>query len=168
MTDSEAGDVFEMCFVSWPGFRDWLNSTKTPAETLADWRGMIIDLDAEHCTEAIRRMRRGELELPAAYDRDRLPIKLRSYARRIAQDAAKQQADKRLADETHRRLRRREGDPFAFNLGTLLRESKIAGERLARGEITAEQNRSIVDQLAAKARQTKAATSAAKYQEVFE
>lgn len=161
MNDHEAGQIYEMVFIAWPGFRDWLNSTKTPAETLAEWRRMIVDLEVDHCIEAVRRMRTGDLELPAAYDRDRLPIKLRSYARRIAQDVAKEQADINTAAMSRQRLQRREADPFAFNLGTLLKQSREAGKQLQRGEITIEQNQAIVDELATKARQTKAAAVAA-------
>lgn len=160
MTSQDAENIFEALFMAFPGFREWLNGTRYPAETLTEWRGMIVDLDADHCYEAIQKMKLGELELPAAYERDRLPIKVRSYARRIAQDVAKQQADQNVRELTRQRLKRREGDPFAYNLGTLLKQSREAGRKLAAGEITREENAAIVDELAAKAKLSKGAVFA--------
>ena len=152
MTEQESAIIFDRLFVAFPSYREWLAKTEKPRETFDAWKKMLRVCHYEDADVAVEKMLSGELEMPAAYERDMLPMRLRSYSLRVTQDRRKYQADRRLAEESQERRRRRgDGDPYEYNLGTLLKESREAGRQLRDGEITREENDAIVAELRRKA-----------------
>lgn len=155
MNIDEARQLYRALFTAFPSFKDYLDRLEDGEATYRVWCEMLAKVEYDHGVEVVALLKSGDRKLPEAYDRDRLPLLLRSYAQRIADDRAKAEANEKLQQESQRRRVIRSDSPWRHNLGSILNDARESGRRLRDGEITEAENARIVDELRTKARETK-------------
>ena len=84
MDRRQAAALIEHFFTAFPNYREWIHRTANPEGTISIWLDQIEACDADDVRAVIGEMIYGRRELPAAYDRDRLPAILRDGADELA------------------------------------------------------------------------------------
>jgi hypothetical protein len=144
MTITEASAILDELFVAFPHLEDYVRKVANPQATIDEWKKMIATIRHDFASQAVAKMKSGQLEVPATpWDIALLPNKLRSYAGRIADDAARDAREAKVRFESQERQRPRSG----ANIGRLCRASLDAGAMLRDGVISEDRNREIVGEL---------------------
>jgi len=133
-----AQDQLRRIFKAFPQYRDWAAKTEDPVAMFAAWSRMLCRLAPSDLGVAVDQILDGRLKMPEAYERDQLPIKLLSYAGRIAQDRRKTEAERlkiRRLDEI-RQARDATRPRFRFSAADVFTETCKLDNLLSRGEIT--------------------------------
>lgn len=128
----------EYC-VAFPQTQAWIDGLTDSTATLAAWRGAMSDVDPDAAAEVTRRMAAGDIEPPAAYDREKTAAIVRRHAREIVW---------RRADAS-RRAEPAEADTGARHkpLGPVLRRAMQIGQQFRDGQISASQRAEAMEQV---------------------
>lgn len=84
---------------AFPDMRRWLGSIENPSETLALWQSALHDCELRHAKQATSAMIAGDVDAPAAYERERLPAIIRKHIKQL-RTAESQQAKASAAINT--------------------------------------------------------------------
>lgn len=84
MLEDEFREWLDRHLEAFPQLRVWLEGLPKPAATLGAWRGALADVAPEDAAAVTDAMVRGDIQAPAAYDRERTAAIVRQNAREIA------------------------------------------------------------------------------------
>ena len=125
---------------AFPDLQAWLSKVQDTGATVKVWRGVLEDVDADAAKEATQKMARGDIEPPAAYERERTAAIIRKAAKKIAFD--KKRADQ---DAAQRKEATRRG--VCQPIGPLIRRAMAVGYKVRSGEMTAEERDAAMEQI---------------------
>lgn len=140
MSPQEFEGWFAAHCAAFPAIQAWLGTVTDAKATLAVWQDILSDVEAESAHQATKLMARGDIEPPAAYDRERTAALIRRAAKKITFD--KRQA-KRDAANRKEATQRGKCQP----LGPLIRRAMSIGYRYRDGEITEQQRDEMMEQV---------------------
>ena len=142
MTRDQMLDALSALLAAFPSVHDFYTNNQ-----LRDvWLQQLADCEAADVAAVINEVIAGNIELPPNYAYDRIAVTIRKHARDMR---AKRRDEQRMEDL----LATPSADHWKYNLGSLMKASRAAGEKLKSGEITKEENDRIVADLRAKARE---------------
>lgn len=128
MNEPEARAIYKRLFVAFPQYREWLEQTESPEDTLSVWCKMLSNVPREAAGEAVERFIDGRLEMPKAYERDDLPRRLKSCSWRIKQDNDREE---RVAAERRNRDRiKKDRNVYKYSAVQLYEEAREVGKLL--------------------------------------
>ncbi len=143
MTNEEFSTWSRRLFIAFPSLWDWLQANSpSPLETQAIWRKCLEPYTLDECSQVLDEWSAGTREPFAAYERDKVHLRVRA---RIEQDRDRQRKRDdaaRLVDMGTRRERSHDG--VSVGVGSMMdrvmaqavREGAVEHKRLLRGEIT--------------------------------
>lgn len=140
MTDDEAVDIFDRLFTAFPSYREWLLRCSDSRKTYDTWRRMLSSVSHADASVAVERIIDGDLEMPEAYERDQLPVRLRSYARRIEQDRRMAAKDQRTLAAGRRTSEHAMPAWFMSEFRTIWMTAQRIGLQVRDHEISKEEN----------------------------
>lgn len=140
MSPQEFEGWFAAHCAAFPAIQAWLGTVTDAKATLAVWQEILSDVEAEAAQQATKLMARGDIEPPAAYDRERTAALIRRAAKKITFE--KRQA-KRDAANRKEATQRGKCQP----LGPLIRRAMAVGYKARSGEMTAEERDAAMEQI---------------------
>ena len=149
MNTKQAKVLFKQLFTAFPQYEQWLGEItqkqlddgRNPDDTTFHvWCRMMEPVSYECASIAVERLLRGQLKMPEAYERDQLPVRLRSYAARIQDDRA---AEIRRARQRGVFSEERQAKANSFNRrwtgSEILKETRKIHHRYRNGDLTEEE-----------------------------
>lgn len=133
MNANEFRDWLAFHCESFPEFRRWLDQTDSPSKTLDAWREALSDCEMGDCFAASKAMLAGDLEPPAAYERERLPGMVRKFCKIRRSERVQKAKDREILLAASRSGK-------CQPIGPLLREARELGFAKRDGEITDEEH----------------------------
>lgn len=136
MVEIEFNEWLAAYCAAFPQTQTWLDGLHDASATLAIWRGAMCDVDPDAAAEVTRRMASGDIEPPAAYEREKTAGIVRRHAREIVwrkNDAAKRSETNTETGARHKPI------------GPVLRRAMDIGRRFRDGQITAAQRAEAMD-----------------------
>lgn len=156
MNSEQAKTIFDRIFVAFPMFREWLAKVESPKDTYADWCRMLAKVSWYHGEQVCELLVTGERKMPAAYERDQLPVFIKSYADRLVQDerSAAAEGRKRSAVDEYRSGRQRSADArsgrdelYEMKMSTAYRKLLEIGQQFQDGQIDEETRKERADEI---------------------
>jgi hypothetical protein len=144
MTLEQSRKLLDDLFVTYPHLDTYVSNLTNPQGTIDEWRRLVAKLEYTTTSEAIRRLRDGEAEIPTKpWEIGLLPFFIRGVAGRVADDAAK------FARAETLRAAQREAKPgrnaeAAASFAACRKIAMAAGACKFRGEISKERNDEIM------------------------
>jgi hypothetical protein len=133
MNTKEFRDWIAFHYECFPEMRRWIDQTESPTKTLDAWREALSDCDMGDCFDASKAMLAGDLEPPAAYDRERLPGMIRKFCKVRRSERMQRAKDREILQSASRSGK-------CQPIGPLLREARELGFAKRDGEITDEEH----------------------------
>lgn len=133
MNKSEFGDWLAFHYECFPELRRWIDGTESPGKTLDAWREALKDCELSDCFDASKAMLAGDLEPPAAYERERLPGMVRKFCKIRRSERVQRARDREVLQSASRSGK-------CQPIGPLLREARELGFAKRDGEITDEEH----------------------------
>lgn len=141
MNITEAEQVFNELFISFPHMHRFLNDSASPEQTLDQWCHMLGRVEYATGMAVVDRWKAGDLDPPdKPWELGMLPAKIRAVASRMADERAKQE---RL-DVLRQQSEERSGRSGKDNLAQAIRVAMAAGEAYRSGGITETRNNEIM------------------------
>lgn len=140
MTEDQAKTLFNQLFIAFPGYQNWLEKTDDPNATLAVWCKMLRSVSHGAGVQVVDRLIEGKLAMPKAYERDELPVLVKSYAARIDQDEGARRATEEARQSRQRAAGARRRDEYKLPLRKGLEQMRQIGHDRRDGKITQAQH----------------------------
>lgn len=133
MTSNDFDAWLDALLDAFPGTQAWLGTIEHPQNTLEVWKKVMSDVDFDDATEVVRLMASGDIDPPAAYDRDRTAGFVRKHAKGLS---SARRAESIAEAERRENTRKGRCQP----IGPLIKRAMASGAKRRAGEITQEQH----------------------------
>lgn len=116
---------------AFPDLQRWLSELPNSQDALRVWRETLADVRLEDAWEITRRMSRGDVEPPKAYERERTAARVRRLAKELEYESRKAENEREERREAASRGHCQPIGPLirrAMAVGTAYREGKLSSE----------------------------------------
>jgi hypothetical protein len=144
MTPAQSRQLLDDLFITYPHLDAYVQGLPHPQGTIDEWRRLVAKLEYTTTSEAVRRLRDGEAEIPTKpWEISMLPFFLRGVAGRVADDRAKFARAETLR-EAQREAKPGRNAAAAASFAACRKIAMAAGACKFRGEITKERKDEIM------------------------
>ncbi len=143
VTEDEARGELARFFDAFPAYRKWFNESKRDDTTRNIWVRVIANSELDDCRYVVDQMIEGAIEIPAAYDRDRLPQIIRQHCRELKG----KRRDRRRMDRLHEEANRKQPADEMERYHIARKQSQRSAELCKAGRLTQDENEQYVAML---------------------
>lgn len=131
MTENDFDSLLNTIKVSFPAVWQWLNNLQNSQATLQAWFDALSDCDLEDSLDAIRNMMKGEIAMPEAYERERIPAVIRIHCKKLRSERKRIEQVQSISAAATKRGKCQPVGPWirrAMEIGGQLRDGSIGQE----------------------------------------
>jgi len=131
VTENDFDTVLKTIRISFPAVWQWLSGLPNSEATLQIWFDALSDCELSDCLDAIRNMIKGDIEMPAAYERERIPAVIRMHCKKLRSDRRRIEQVQSISAAATQRGKCQPIGPWirrAMEIGGQLRDGSITQE----------------------------------------
>lgn len=131
MTENDFDVLLNTIKVSFPAVWHWLNGLFNSDDTIRAWFDALEDCELTDCLDAIKSMMKGDVEMPAAYERERIPAAIRIHCKKLRSERKRAEQVQSISEAATKRGKCQPIGPWirqAMELGGQLRDGSMTQE----------------------------------------
>ena len=128
MTKDEFENLLTYIGQSLPPVMVWLNGLPDARGTIQTWFDALSDCELSDALDAVRNMVRGDIEMPAAYERERIPAVIRIHCKKLRSERRRTEQVQSISQAATKKGKCQPVGPWirrAMQLGAALRDGSL-------------------------------------------
>lgn len=151
---SDPRSQLKRVFNLYPSYRDYIERTDDPKETLRAWTGILSKFAIADLVRVVDAICAGKIEVRKQYSKsDDLPWLIAEQCKRISDDRKRFAATDQIVKDSIGRKDQIEKHRYRYDLGKIYSQVRASAAKVKAGDKSQEEHDRFVDQLAAMARE---------------